>query len=57
MHDYNEIHEYALTTINPFLDDTNPKDHVIVGKISCIGRHTLFCSFNSLMKVETIDYI
>ncbi|KAJ9562899.1 hypothetical protein OSB04_008059 [Centaurea solstitialis] len=34
---YDEIHGYALTAINPFLDDTSPRDHVFVDEFSCIG--------------------
>ena len=34
---YDEINGYALTAINPFLDDTYPKDHVFVDEFSCIG--------------------
>ncbi|CAA2998584.1 chaperone dnaJ C76, chloroplastic-like isoform X1 [Olea europaea subsp. europaea] len=34
---YDEIHGYALTAINPFLDDSIPKDHVFVDEFSCIG--------------------
>lgn len=34
---YDEIHGYALTAINPFLDDTAPKDHAFVDEFSCIG--------------------
>ncbi|GER56465.1 chaperone protein dnaJ [Striga asiatica] len=34
---YDEIHGYALTGINPFLDDSSPKDHVFVDEFSCIG--------------------
>ncbi|KAJ0448182.1 putative 3Fe-4S ferredoxin, DnaJ domain, 4Fe-4S ferredoxin-type, iron-sulfur binding protein [Helianthus annuus] len=34
---YDEIHGYALSAINPFLDDTYPKDHVFVDEFSCIG--------------------
>ncbi|KAK8938488.1 Chaperone protein dnaJ 13 [Platanthera zijinensis] len=34
---YDEIHGYAATAINPFLDDTVPKDHVFVDEFSCIG--------------------
>ncbi|KAI4341130.1 hypothetical protein MLD38_025891 [Melastoma candidum] len=34
---YDEIHGYALTAINPFLDDSCPKDHVFVDEFSCIG--------------------
>ncbi|KAA8526258.1 hypothetical protein F0562_008539 [Nyssa sinensis] len=34
---YDEIHGYALTAINPFLDDSSPKDHAFVDEFSCIG--------------------
>lgn len=34
---YDEIQGYALTAINPFLDDTAPKDHAFVDEFSCIG--------------------
>ncbi|KAL5997797.1 hypothetical protein ACLOJK_008729 [Asimina triloba] len=34
---YDEIHGYALTAINPFVDDTSPKDHAFVDEFSCIG--------------------
>lgn len=34
---YDEIHGYALTAINPFLDDSYTKDHVFVDEFSCIG--------------------
>ncbi|KAL7000581.1 hypothetical protein U1Q18_001731 [Sarracenia purpurea var. burkii] len=34
---YDEIHGYALTAINPFVDDSCPKDHVFVDEFSCIG--------------------
>ncbi|XP_027127374.1 uncharacterized protein LOC113753105 [Coffea eugenioides] len=34
---YDEIHGYAMTAINPFLDDSAPKDHVFVDEFSCIG--------------------
>ncbi|KAL2483434.1 DNAJ heat shock N-terminal domain-containing protein [Forsythia ovata] len=34
---YDEIHGYALAVINPFLDDSSPKDHVFVDEFSCIG--------------------
>ncbi|KAK3012644.1 hypothetical protein RJ639_009189 [Escallonia herrerae] len=34
---YDEIHGYALTAINPFFDDSYPKDHVFVDEFSCIG--------------------
>ncbi|XP_068667292.1 chaperone protein dnaJ C76, chloroplastic-like [Aristolochia californica] len=34
---YDEIHGYTATAINPFLDDTSPKDHAFVDEFSCIG--------------------
>ncbi|GAV61047.1 DnaJ domain-containing protein/Fer4_15 domain-containing protein [Cephalotus follicularis] len=34
---YDEIHGYALTATNPFLDDSSPKDHTFVDEFSCIG--------------------
>ncbi|XP_020237150.1 chaperone protein dnaJ C76, chloroplastic [Cajanus cajan] len=34
---YDEIHGYSLTSINPFLDDSSPKDHAFVDEFSCIG--------------------
>eukprot|EP01018_Ginkgo_biloba_P014971 Gb_36817 [translate_table: standard] len=34
---YDEIHGYSLRTINPFLDDSKPRDHAFVDEFSCIG--------------------
>ncbi|KAJ8484521.1 hypothetical protein OPV22_017006 [Ensete ventricosum] len=34
---YDEIHGYAVTAVNPFLDDSAPKDHAFVDEFSCIG--------------------
>ncbi|KAJ6811867.1 putative protein CAJ1 [Iris pallida] len=34
---YDEIHGYSLTAINPFFDDTAPRDHAFVDEFSCIG--------------------
>ena len=34
---YDEIHGHALTAINPFFDDSSPKDHAFVDEFSCIG--------------------
>ncbi|KAI8551385.1 hypothetical protein RHMOL_Rhmol06G0181900 [Rhododendron molle] len=34
---YDEIHGFALTAINPFLDDSCPKDLAFVDEFSCIG--------------------
>lgn len=39
---YDEIHGYALTALNPFLDDSCPKDHAFVDEFSCIGMWQLF---------------
>lgn len=40
---YDEIHGYALTAINPFLDDTATKDHAFVDEFSCIGNFIIVC--------------
>lgn len=42
---YDEIHGYALTAINPFLDDSSSKDHVFVDEFSCIGMFLSFLFF------------
>ncbi|XP_074592750.1 chaperone protein dnaJ C76, chloroplastic-like [Curcuma longa] len=34
---YDEIHGYAATAMNPFLDDSAPKDHAFVDEFCCIG--------------------
>ncbi|KAG6526924.1 chaperone protein dnaJ C76, chloroplastic-like [Zingiber officinale] len=34
---YDEIHGYAATAMNPFLDDSAPKDHTFVDEFCCIG--------------------
>lgn len=34
---YDDIHGYSLTSINPFADESSPKDHVFVDEFSCIG--------------------
>ncbi|XP_027340849.1 chaperone protein dnaJ C76, chloroplastic-like [Abrus precatorius] len=34
---YDEIHGYALTSMNPFVDDSSLKDHTFVDEFSCIG--------------------
>ncbi|KAK9058240.1 hypothetical protein SSX86_023080 [Deinandra increscens subsp. villosa] len=34
---YDEIHGYSLSAVNPFVDNTYPKDHVFVDEFSCIG--------------------
>uniref|UniRef100_A0A804UC65 DNAJ heat shock N-terminal domain-containing protein n=1 Tax=Zea mays TaxID=4577 RepID=A0A804UC65_MAIZE len=34
---YDEIHGYTATAINPFFDDSAPKDHVFVDEFTCIG--------------------
>ncbi|KAA3461915.1 3Fe-4S ferredoxin [Gossypium australe] len=35
---YDEIHGYALTAMNPFMDDSAPRDHVFVDEFSCIDQ-------------------
>lgn len=47
---YDEIHGYSLTSINPFLNDTSPKDHVFVDEFSCIGMFTFLLIFAELLK-------
>ncbi|XLS47295.1 hypothetical protein HN51_021653 [Arachis hypogaea] len=32
-----EIYGYSLTSMNPFVDDSSPKDHAFVDEFSCIG--------------------
>ncbi|KAL0002148.1 hypothetical protein SO802_015929 [Lithocarpus litseifolius] len=34
---YDEIHGHALTAVNPFVDDSSPRDHAFVDEFSCIG--------------------
>uniref|UniRef100_A0A0D9WIX7 J domain-containing protein n=2 Tax=Leersia perrieri TaxID=77586 RepID=A0A0D9WIX7_9ORYZ len=34
---YDEIHGYTATAINPFFDDSAPKDQVFVDEFTCIG--------------------
>lgn len=44
---YDEIHGYSLTSINPFLDDSSPRDHAFVDEFSCIGNCSLIhCYLN-----------
>ncbi|XP_052113722.1 uncharacterized protein LOC127744911 [Arachis duranensis] len=38
---FDEIHGYSLTSINPFLDDSSPKDHAFVDEFSCIDSNYL----------------
>lgn len=40
---YDEIHGYTATAINPFFDDSAPKDHVFVDEFTCIGILILSC--------------
>ena len=53
---YDEIHGYAATATNPFLDDSTPRDHVFVDEFSCIGsddfalnRNCIWIQFNELL--------
>ncbi|CAI8589701.1 unnamed protein product [Vicia faba] len=34
---YDDIHGYSLTLINPFVDDSTPKDHIFFNEFSYIG--------------------
>ncbi|KAD4585590.1 hypothetical protein R6Q59_035863 [Mikania micrantha] len=49
---YDEIHGYALTAINPFVDDTCPKDHVFVDEFSCIGCKNCANICSSVFMIE-----
>lgn len=53
---YDEIHGYAATATNPFLDDSAPRDHVFVDEFSCIGiddfalnRHFVWNQFKKFL--------
>lgn len=46
---YDEIHGYALTAMNPFMDDSAPRDHVFVDEFSCIGMSFSYISRFLLM--------
>ncbi|XLS61693.1 hypothetical protein HN51_015921 [Arachis hypogaea] len=49
---FDEIHGYSLTSINPFLDDSSPKDHAFVHEFSCIAKIPiiLYLSKKNLLK-------
>lgn len=47
---YDEIHGYALTAINPFLDDSHTKDHAFVDEFSCIGKSIIALSLRPCNK-------
>ncbi|XP_020570901.1 LOW QUALITY PROTEIN: uncharacterized protein LOC110018028 [Phalaenopsis equestris] len=49
---YDEIHGYALSAINPFLDDTAPKDHVFVDEFSCIGCKNCANVASNVFRIE-----
>ena len=56
---YDEIHGYAATATNPFLDDSAPRDHVFVDEFSCIGtdefvlnRNFIWIQFGELLIVS-----
>ncbi|XLS81206.1 hypothetical protein HN51_047037, partial [Arachis hypogaea] len=44
-----EIHGYSLTSMNPFVDDSSPKDHAFVDEFSYIESMKLFhvCNYAS----------
>jgi len=48
---YDDIHGYSLTSINPFMDDSSPKDHVFVDEFSCIG------TFNFQITLVMLPYM
>jgi hypothetical protein len=59
---YDEIHGYSLTSINPFMDDSSPKDHVFVDEFTCIGTslpHTnlisMFSSSNMNLVLQNVN--
>ena len=54
---YDEIHGYALTAVNPFLDGSSPKDHAFVDEFSCIGmsgQWTSNCYVNTFCFFEIL---
>jgi hypothetical protein len=59
---YDEIHGYAATATNPFLDGSAPRDHVFVDEFSCIGidgfalTETLF-GFNSMILIMFYSHL
>ncbi|XP_013636875.1 PREDICTED: uncharacterized protein LOC106342477 [Brassica oleracea var. oleracea] len=49
---YDEIHGYAVTATNPFLDDSSPKDHVFVDEFACIGCKNCANVAPDIFKIE-----
>ncbi|KAL8461091.1 hypothetical protein ACS0TY_031729 [Phlomoides rotata] len=49
---YDEIHGYALTATNPFLDDSSPRDHIFVDEFSCIGCKNCANVCSSVFAIE-----
>ncbi|KAM7276156.1 hypothetical protein ACFE04_018022 [Oxalis oulophora] len=49
---YDEIHGYALTAINPFYEDSSPKDHAFVDEFSCIGCKNCANVCSEVFKIE-----
>lgn len=50
---YDEIHGHALTAINPFFDDSSPRDHAFVDEFSCIGMCKVFISGHTIIEFLT----
>jgi len=51
---YDEIHGYSLTSINPFLDESSPKDHVFVDEFSCIGTVSHSRNYTVILYVHIV---
>lgn len=49
---YDEIHGYTATAINPFFDDSAPKDHVFVDEFTCIGCKNCANVCPNVFKIE-----
>lgn len=54
---YDEIHGYSLTSINPFRDESSPKDHVFVDEFSCIGTVSLSRNYNVILYVHIVMHM
>lgn len=54
---YDEIHGYSLTSINPFLDESSPKDHVFVDEFSCIGTASHSRNYDVILYVHIVMHV